>query len=129
MISQKFKQLAAAQAKVTRLQNEVNRELAKLPKQFGFPDADSFIAAIRAATNGGTPRRGRPPGNAAATSPSNDAKPRRRRSKITPEMKQQLKKMVGDGKTGAEVAKELGISLPSVANIKKEMGLSKARKK
>jgi DNA-binding CsgD family transcriptional regulator len=35
--------------------------------------------------------------------------------------------MVDAGKTGAEIAKELKISLPSVQNIKKALGLVKAR--
>jgi len=43
-------------------------------------------------------------------------------------MKQELKALVGQGKTGAVIAKTLGISLPSVQNIKKELGLVQARK-
>ena len=35
--------------------------------------------------------------------------------------------MVSDGKTGAEIAKAAGISLPSVQNIKKALGLVKKR--
>ena len=33
------------------------------------------------------------------------------------------------GKTGAAIAKSVGISLPSVQNIKKALGLVQARKK
>jgi transposase len=39
-----------------------------------------------------------------------------------------VKKLVQDGKTGSEVAKLVGISLPSVQNIKKALGLVKERK-
>ncbi len=35
--------------------------------------------------------------------------------------------MVEGDKTGAEIAKSLGISLPSVQNIKKALGLVKKR--
>jgi DNA-binding CsgD family transcriptional regulator len=38
-----------------------------------------------------------------------------------------VKKLVGAGKTGSEIAKSLGISLPSVQNIKKALGLVKSR--
>ena len=34
-----------------------------------------------------------------------------------------VKKLVEDGKTGAEIAKAAGISLPSVHNVKKSLGL------
>ena len=48
---------------------------------------------------------------------------RRRRAKITDETRDELKKLVQAGKTGNEIAKTLGISLPSVQNIKKALGL------
>ena len=38
-----------------------------------------------------------------------------------------VKKMVDAGKTGAEISQALKISLPSVQNIKKALGLVKAR--
>jgi DNA-binding CsgD family transcriptional regulator len=38
-----------------------------------------------------------------------------------------VKKLVEGGKTGSQIAKALGISLPSVQNIKKSLGLVKAR--
>ena len=37
--------------------------------------------------------------------------------------------MVNEGKTGGETAKSLGISLPSVQNIKKALGLVRKGKK
>jgi DNA invertase Pin-like site-specific DNA recombinase len=62
---------------------------------------------------------GRPPG-----SPG-----RRRRAKITEETRAAVRKLVESNKTGAAIAKELKISLPSVQNIKKSLGLVKARAK
>ena len=53
---------------------------------------------------------------------------RRKRSVITEEIKAKVKALLAQEKTGAEVAKVIGISLPSVQNIKKELGLVKKRK-
>ena len=52
---------------------------------------------------------------------------RRRRAVITDETRASVKKLVESGKTGGEIAKSLGISLPSVQNIKKALGLVKKR--
>ncbi len=126
MVTAKIKQLAASKAKVAALEKsiaaELNRELAGLPQVYGFDNVDAFVAAVRAA---GGKRRGRPAKAAAA--PASTGK-RRKRAVITAETKAEVKKLVQDGKTGAEIAKALGISLPSVQNIKKELGLVKARK-
>jgi DNA-binding CsgD family transcriptional regulator len=42
-------------------------------------------------------------------------------------MREQVKKLVAEGKTGSAIAKEVGISLPSVQNIKKAAGLVNKR--
>jgi hypothetical protein len=52
---------------------------------------------------------------------------KRTRAKITPELKQQVIAAVQAGQSGAEISKALGMSLPSVQNIKKEAGLVKSR--
>jgi hypothetical protein len=44
---------------------------------------------------------------------------------VTDEMRTEPKKLVEEGKTGAEIAKALKISLPSVYNVKKALGLIK----
>ncbi len=115
------KALAAARAKVQKLEAAMvakrNRLLARLHAQHGFETVEEFIAALRQAAKGG---KGRP---AAATGR------RRKRAVITPEVKAKVKSLTEAGKTGAEIAKVTGISLPSVQNIKKELGLTKARKK
>ncbi|MFA6959926.1 MAG: ParB/RepB/Spo0J family partition protein [Opitutaceae bacterium] len=54
------------------------------------------------------------------------AKKKAGRVQITPDLKQQVVSAVQTGKSGAEIAKTFGISLPSVQNIKKEAGLVKA---
>lgn len=119
-----LKQLAVARAKVSKLERAVaakrNKVLAKLPAQYGFDDVDAFLAAVRGAAKGGARK-------------SSAAKPgagkRRKRAVITPETKAKVKALAEAGKTGGEIVKAVGISLPSVQNIKRELGLTKGRKK
>lgn len=127
MVTDKIKELEAARAKLASLeqsiQSELRKELAALPAKFGFDSADAFLAAFRAAVG---KRRGRKPGSKAKAAGATGGK-RRTRAVITDETRAQLKKLVEAGKTGGEIAKALGISLPSVQNIKKALGLVKKR--
>lgn len=140
MVTDKLKELEAARAKLASLeqsiQSELSRELAQLPAQYGFTSTDAFLDAVRAAggSSGGRQgrrgRRGRPPGSgksAAAPKLATGGRKRRSRAVITDETRSQVKKMVESGKTGGEIAKSLKISLPSVQNIKKALGLVKKR--
>jgi len=124
MLSNKFKELAAAKAKVARLENaissELNGELANLPVRFGFSDVGAFIKAVKSASGG---RRGRRPGPAKRSLGIK----RRKRGVITDAVRSKVKTLVEAGKTGLEIAKAVHISLPSVQNIKKALGLVKAR--
>ena len=123
MVTDKLKELAAARAKLASLEQsiaaELNKELAALPGRYGFSDAGSFIAAVKAATGGRRGRRGRPSGAGKKIA----GPKRRKRAKITDATRAEVKKLVGQNKTGAEIAKAVGISLPSVQNIKKALGL------
>lgn len=131
MVTDKIKELEAARAKLASLEqsiaDELKKELAGLPARFGFESVDDFVAAVKAATGG---RRGRRKGSKAAAKKAGAKKAgarRRRRAVITDETRAQVKKLVDAGKTGSEISKELKISLPSVQNIKKALGLVKAR--
>lgn len=135
MVTDKLKELEATRAKLATLEQsiaaELNRELAGLPAKYGFESAAEFVQAVQAATGGRArgrrgpgARRGRPPGPAKQ---AGAGRKRRRRAVITDETRSQVKKLVESGKTGAEIAKSLGISLPSVQNIKKALGLVKKR--
>ncbi len=123
IVSAKLKELEAARAKLLSLEeqvrSELNKELAALPGKYGFDSAAAFVDAVRAATGG---RRSR-----GAAKPATGGGKRRRRAVITDETRAQVKKLVDSGKTGAEIAKQVGISLPSVQNIKKALGLVKKR--
>ncbi len=126
MVNEVVKELEAARAKVAALEAELSKErqqkLAGLPKEYGFDNVEDFIRALREA---GGIRRGRRRGRPAKAVPG--GKRRGKRAKITPEVKEKVKAAVQANKTGAQIAKELGISVPSVQNIKKELGLVKAR--
>ena len=134
MVTDKLKELEAARAKLASLEQslaaQLNKELAALPAKYGFDSVDAFLAAVKAA-GGGRVRRGRKAGSAGKAGstgkPGGPGKKRRRRAVITDETRANVKKLVAAGKTGGEIAKELNISLPSVQNIKKALGLVKAR--
>jgi hypothetical protein len=126
MVTAKIKQLNEFQTKVDALKkaiaSQLKSDLSSLHKKYGFETPLALIKAIKASAGGKRPGR-------VAKAASTGGKKKRKRAKITPEMKQKLKGMVDAGKTGTVIAKSLGISLPSVQNIKKELGLVKARKK
>ena len=120
-----------ASALVEKIASRRTQSLNGIHESHGFETVEEFISAVQAAnsTERGGKRR-KPPGPATSSDFPTSRSPgkRRRRSKITPEMKDQLKAMVKAGRTGKEIAKQLGISLPSVHNVKKDLGLTKTRK-
>ena len=121
MVTDTVKQLQAAKAKVAALEQSIakaqKQKLSKLPAQLGFASIADLIDALSQISGG----RGRKAAKAGKASK------RAKRAKITPEVKDKVKELVKAGKTGSAIAKELGISLPSVQNIKKELGLVKKR--
>jgi hypothetical protein len=119
MINSNVRELNDTRVRILKLEEALTSELASLPSSYGFDSVKAFVAAIKAAS--GRARAGRQvkPGAARV----------RRRAKITDAVRDKVKKLVRSGKTGASIATTLGISLPSVQNIKKASGLVKARKK
>src|SRR5579885_2153044 len=119
MVTSILKMLSLAQTRLTKLQQavaeELPRELAALPAQYGFNDTNSFIAALKSASGS---RRA-----LSATAPA--GRKTRKRAKITDATRAKVKKLVEAGETGRTIAKKLGISLPSVQNIKKALGLTR----
>jgi hypothetical protein len=124
MVNDVIKELQAAKAKVAELETTLAKErrqkLANLPAEFGFDSLGEFIKAVKQAS--GSSRKG------PSAKSTGKGKKRSKRARITPEVKDKVKSMVNAGKTGAQIADELGISVPSVQNIKKEFGLVKSRK-
>jgi hypothetical protein len=125
MVTEVVKELEAAKAKVQELEQSLAKErrqkLSRLPADFGFDSLSAFIRALKDAAG---PRRG-----GAAAKASGGKGKRGKRARLTPELKEKVKAAVDAGKTGAAIAKEFGISVPSVQNIKKEFGLVKKRSK
>jgi len=123
MVTAKIKELSAAKARIEQLEkqvaSELHKELAQLPSQYGFDDVNSFIRAIKTASG---KRRGRLPRAEKVTT-------RRKRATITHATRALVKKLVRAGKTGSQIAEKAGISLPSVQNIKKALGLVKGHAK
>jgi len=124
MVKDIKQEIEIAKAKVAELEGFLKNQgkLARLPFDFGYADLKSFIKALKRAA-------GAKPAKAAKAAKVGKAKKGKRgkRARITPEVKEAVKAAVAAGKTGAVIAKELGISLPSVQNIKKEFGLVKKR--
>ena len=121
MVTNKLQELAKYQKKIAALEKELGAhhgKLRALPGKFGYQSIGELIGALHAADKTGGAARGKNARKAA----------RHKRTKITPEMKQKLKGYVEAGKTGSAIAKLIGISLPSVQNIKNELGLVKKRK-
>ncbi|HSI07159.1 MAG: helix-turn-helix domain-containing protein [Rariglobus sp.] len=115
--------LAQAEAK---LASDRVAALAKLPGDYGYDNLNAFIKALKAAA--GKAGKGKKGKAAKATKAAKAPKAgKRTRAKITPELKAAVIAAVQAGKSGAEISKSLGLSLPSVQNIKKEAGLVKAR--
>jgi len=121
MVSNKIKELEAARAKISTLEEaiaaEQAKELAALPAKYGFKNAAELIKALKGATGGRT------------SSGKAKSGKRRKRAIINDETKSKVKALTAAGKTGSEIAEAVGISVPSVQNIKKELGLTKPRKK
>jgi hypothetical protein len=113
-ISQLKSQLAA-------LEGDLLADLAELPGQYGFANADEFIAAFRKAVSAG------PVARKVAKAPKAEPKApkvkagRKKRVRITPEIEEQVKTLLAEGKNGPEIAKTVGISIPTVSNIKKKL--------
>jgi DNA-binding NarL/FixJ family response regulator len=137
MQNEKLNELKAAQAKVEQLKQAIIDELASLPARYGFNSVEEFIKAVKAAIDSGAGKKsakkaagkpGRKPGKKAAKAAAPASEPKsRKRGKITPELKEQVKLLVSEGKTTQAIASALKISAPSVQNVKKELGLVKAR--
>jgi len=125
MVTKQIKELEATKAKIASLEKSIARrlqkELSTLHDKYGFNSVDEFIKALRATS--GASRKGRK----VKPSKSPAKAKRRKRSVITDDTRASVKKLVESGKTGSQIAKSLNISLPSVQNIKKALGLVKAR--
>lgn len=107
------KQINQLKDKISKLEASIARDLASLPAQFGFPNARSFTRAVAEACHV-------QPGKTGATG-------KRFRAVIDESTHAMVRISVKEGLTGGQIAKRCGISLPSVNNVKKALGLVKPR--
>jgi hypothetical protein len=111
-LEKKLKQLEKKEAKaIEKTLAKLHKELAVLRGKYGDKEV---MLAIKGSIKGAKIKK--PDGK------------RRKRAIITDETRESVKKMNEAGKTNNEISNELGISIPTVQNIKKELGLVKTRK-
>jgi hypothetical protein len=114
-----FKKKEAEVAELeSRIAHQLHEELVDLPRFYGFESLAHFIKAVKKAA------KGSPKAKARKAAPV-----KRKRATITPAIRAKVKKLAKAGKTGAQIAKAVGISLPSVQNVKKAAGLVRTSKK
>lgn len=139
MITDTLKEIESTKSKLAELQKKADSERGKqlngLHSSLGYASRDELIAALRGLEGGakvkGRPGR-KPKSAAAAPAPAAAAaaptKKRSKRARITDDTRQKIVAALKGGAKGTQVAKEYGISLPSLQNIKKAAGLTKNRK-
>ncbi len=129
MLSSKIKELADYKAKIVELEKSVLEEreaaLSRAHTDLGFASRTDLIKALKALEKAGPKKRGRKKGAKTAAAPA-EKKGRRKRTTITPELRDSILAAVKEGGTGAAVAKRFGVSLPTVQNIKRAAGLTRA---
>ena len=127
MVTKQIKELEVTKAKIVALEKSIakrlHKELSTLHDKYGFGSLQEFIRALKGSSGPGSYKPAR---KVKAPKAASKVK-RRKRAIITDETRASVKKLVEAGKTGSQIAKSLGISLPSVQNIKKALGLVKAR--
>jgi hypothetical protein len=114
--------LKVATEKASSLQRDWERQKRKLlalPGRLGFGSVRELQAALTLVSGSGA--------KDSTAGVRLVAKSPRKRAVITPEIKRKVKEFVTRGNTNHEVATTLGISAPTVQNIKKELGLVKPR--
>jgi hypothetical protein len=125
MVTKQIKELEVTKAKIVALEKSIakrlHKELSSLHNKYGFSSLQEFVKALKGTVSGAA--RKLVSGKAVKAAGTK----RRKRAVITDETRATVKKLVESGKTGSQIAKTLGISLPSVQNIKKAQGLVKAR--
>ena len=125
-------ELEKAKAKLVQAEAKLAADrvaaLAKLPREYGYANLNDFIKALTSAVGkAGNGKKSKGAKSVKAAKPAKAKTGKRKRAKLTAELKQQVIAAVQAGDSGAKIAKAFGISLPSVHNIKKEAGLVKTR--
>jgi hypothetical protein len=125
----------ATREKLERLQTDLQevstKLLVALPEKVGLPSVDSLIHALipLASSDIRDLMKNMPPPPSANYIPvlGSNLSQKRRWVPISESMRHQVIKLLKTGLTARQVADEVGISIPSVHNIKKAEGLVKRR--
>ena len=138
MISNTLKAIEATKAKLASLEKkaaaEQRKRIVNLHKDVGFETREDLIAALQALGGAPKKKRGRKAKKTARKAAKKavakkGAKKRAKRTVITDALRKNIISALKAGDKGTAVAKKFGISVPSLHNIKKAAGLTKARKK
>ena len=138
MISNTLKAIEATKAKLASLEKkaaaEQRKRIVNLHKDAGFETREDLIAALQALGGAPKKKRGRKAKKttrkaAKKAVAKKGAKKRAKRTVITDVLRKNIISALKAGDKGTAVAKKFGISVPSLHNIKKAAGLTKARKK
>jgi len=123
MLRDLIKSLNATKAKVdtleARVEKGLKKALATVHAEYGFNSVDTFIVAVKKAS-----KEAEDSGRQAAAR----AFPKAKRAKINAAVRATVKNLVEAGKSGAEIARAVGISSASVQNVKKALGLVRTEK-
>jgi hypothetical protein len=149
MISSTLKAIQETKSKLAALEKKAAAEqkarIQNLHKEAGFATRQELIEALQA-LGGAAPKKVKARGRkAAAVKPAKaskatkapkakkavkkGAKKRAKRTVITAELRKGIIAALKAGGTGAAIASKFGVSVPTLHNIKKAAGLTKARKK
>ena len=133
MLSKRMQELAVQKAKLIELENAIiaerDAQLRNLHEELGYATRDELINALCAVEKLAPAKRGCKKRAAAAAAPASapaaGGKKRRKRTKITAELRKSIEDAAKSGATGAAIAKQYGVSLPTVQNIKRAAGLTR----
>jgi hypothetical protein len=120
LINSLNKTKAKVEALEAKVEKGLKEALVTVHSEYGFDSVESFVKAVKKASEDA---------GAKGKKAANRAFPKAKRAKITAAVRKTVKNLVRAGKSGAEVAKAVGISTASVQNIKKALGLVKTAKK
>lgn len=108
-------------SEIINAESAKRRALATLHTELGYSSGKALAEAILEATEGASRRTS----NAQSKTPS--AQPKRRGRGLNPEHKQSIADALKAGANGTQVARDFGVSYPTVHEIKKSLGLVQAR--
>ncbi|TVR52340.1 MAG: hypothetical protein EA425_05155 [Puniceicoccaceae bacterium] len=148
MLTEKLTELEKARKAVEQLEKSIEKDrsaqLASLHTDMGYETRGELIEALTSL--GGVTRRGRRPGRKAAKKAARKVakkaagkaakktaakkaarKGKGKRARLTAEDKQKIGDHLKEGRKSTQLAREFGVSLATVQNIKRALGLTKPR--